>query len=297
MTIGKSTILFSLFLVLAIPFTVTAQECFAVIVSGGVSRPFWSDVVDGAVKAGEELNVKLYIRGTINDKDAPGQKIILNTFMSNYQCQGLVIAPSDHSRNEDIAQLSEKNIPTVYIDRDTGGKRIASVTTDNYAAGKLAAKKMAQVLNYHGKVLLLRLQKGVASTDAREAGFTDEAQHLGLEIVADPHIGTRVGEARSIVADTFQNIEKIDGIFTPNDTTTIATILVREQLNVHQDAVLIGFDEDPFIIDSLKKRKLTGYITQSPYQIGYQGVYTLYNALYKNIKATDVKTPVIYVDK
>ncbi len=282
---------------LLMPIMAMAEECLAVVISGSELRPFWSEVIQGAERAGSELGIRLYIRGTINDKDSNGQKIILHRFINEHGCRGVVIAPSDPSRNEDISLFKSKGIPTVYIDRDTGGERIASVTTDNYAAGQLAAAKMADAVGRGGKVALFRLEKGVASTDAREDGFLYEAKKRGLDIVADPYLGTRVGDARSMARKTLQNINNLDGIFTPNDTTTIGTIIAREVLKKHKNVVHIGFDDDPFIMESLNKGKLLGYITQSPYEIGYQGVYAVYQAMDGQMPEEEIHTPVVYVDE
>lgn len=297
MRVSKFAALLSLLVTLFVSFTVQAEKCIAVIVSGSELRPFWAEVIMGAQRAGDELGYQLYVRGTINDKDSEGQRVMLRRFVDEHHCIGVAIAPSDPSRNEDISQLKSRGVPTVYIDRDTGGERAAAVTTDNYAAGQLAAEKMSAALGGKGKVVLFRLQKGVVSTDAREAGFADEAKKRGLEVIADPYLGSRVGDARSVARRVLHSIEHVDGIFTPNDTTTIGTIIAREVIRKHKDVVHIGFDEDPFIMESLQKGKLEGYITQSPYDIGYQGVYMVHKALLGDNPIEDTHTLVVYIDE
>jgi ribose transport system substrate-binding protein len=117
------------------------------------------------------LGVTIHARGTINDMDSKGQKFLLDHTINKYKCYGLVIAPSDVSRNKDITRLLAEGIPSVYIDRDTGGDRLAVIKTDNYAAGVLAAKNLHQALRGRNRVVLFRLKKGVTSTDDRELGF------------------------------------------------------------------------------------------------------------------------------
>ena len=292
----RTLVIAGLLTVLFTSFTVQAEPCLTLVVSGSELRPFWTEVIQGAKQASDELGYQLYIRGTINDKDSEGQKTILHRFVNEHSCIGVVIAPSDSSRNQDVALLKAKGIPTVYIDRDTGGERVASVTTDNYAAGQFAAKKMSEALGGSGKVILFRLDKDVASTNQRELGFEDEAKKRGLDIVASPYLGSRVGDARSLARKTLRRIDKIDGIFTPNDTTTIGTIIAREVLRKHKKVIHIGFDETPFIKDSLEKGKLMGYITQSPYEIGYDGVYSVSQAL-NGLEVHDIKTPVVFIDE
>ena len=270
------------------------KSCIAVIVSGSESRPFWSSVIAGAVQAGNELGVKIHARGTVNDKDDKGQKRILYSILKKHHCNGVVIAPSDVSRNEDVYFLKQKGIPTVYVDRDTGGERIASIKTDNQAAGMLAATKLSKALKGKKRVILFRLQKGVTSTDARELGFTEKAEELGLNIVASPYLGSRVGTARQKAQETLRLHPNIDGIFTPNDTTTVGVIKARETYGKNTELIHIGFDENDVIIENLKKGKLSGYLTQSPFEMGYQAIYTLQHALINGLPANDITTQINY---
>ncbi len=156
---------------------------------------------------------------------------------------------------------------------------------------------MSEALGGQGNIILFRLKKGVASTDARESGFIDEARKNGLKIISDPYIGTRVGDARDNARATFLKFNNIDGIFTPNDTTTIGTIIVRNSINKFKDVIHIGFDETPFIQNSLKKGKLKGYIAQSPYQMGYQGIYTIDRAINNKLDTENITIPVTYITK
>lgn len=299
--IKKTFIIWTLFIISSVSIQAQeqaeAKQCISLVLSGSVSRPFWSNIINGAIDASEQLGYKVHVRGTINDDDSSGQLQILKSFEQRYQCRGVVIAPSNQNINPYVSQLKKLNIPTVYIDRDTGGERAATVKTDNYAAGILAAQKLSEALGGQGKVILFRLKKGVASTDARESGFIDEAKRKGLEIIAAPYIGTRVGEARKNTRSTLLKFKNVDGIFTPNDTTTIGTIIVRDSMDIHKDVIHIGFDDTPFIANSFKEGKLQGYLSQSPYQMGYQGIYTVDKAIHNELTDENISTQVIYISK
>ncbi|QMV16848.1 ABC transporter substrate-binding protein [Vibrio spartinae] len=289
-------------LTLAIPLSAQSaseerQNCVTVITSGSTSRPFWSKVIEGATQAGKELGLQIYARGTVEDSDSAGQKFVLDNTMRLFHCRGLIIAPSDVSRNQDITRLNTEGVPTIYIDRDTGGDRLASVTTDNYAAGQLAAQKMGKALGYQGNVILFRLKKGVASTDARERGFADEAQKIGLTIIADAYLGTQVGDSRSRSGEILDQFDQIDGIFTPNDTTTIGVLIAREDHRSPSDVVHIGFDEQEIMIESLKKGELYGYVIQLPFKMGYQSVWLMHKALQGKTVQGQLHTPIEFISR
>ena len=48
---------------------------------------------------------------------------------------------------------------------------ISQVATDNYRAGEMAAERMGKLLHGKGKVAMVMVQPGAASTMAREDGF------------------------------------------------------------------------------------------------------------------------------
>lgn len=129
-------------------------QCIAVITAGG-GQTFWRDVREGAVQAGKELEIKVYVRGAIDESNIQGQKHLINTLMRQ-GCQGLVLAPNAKERKKDVAQLKHQGIPTVtvYVDRDIGGDRISVIKTDNFAAGELAGREMVKALK--GKVAVFR---------------------------------------------------------------------------------------------------------------------------------------------
>ncbi|CAM3791232.1 D-ribose-binding periplasmic protein precursor [Vibrio aerogenes CECT 7868] len=272
------------------------DNCIAMVISGSDSRQFWAKMINGARLAGKELGMNVYARGTVNDKDTSGQKFILDSLLDKHHCRGVLIAPSDQARNADVARLKAQQIPVIYVDRDTGGDRLLSVKTDNEAAGVLAAKKMSAALKGQGKVVLFRLEKGVVSTDAREAGFLKGAQSAGLKVISSGYLGTRVGDATAIAAKTLSELGPVDGIFTPNDTTTIAVLQAREAIDYKRDVVHIGFDQDTIITEALKKGKIEGYIAQLPFDIGYRAVYAMYDKFEGNPVTENIKVPVLYID-
>ena len=258
-----------------IPF---AQDCIGVVPAGFVDG-FWKSVKAGSEKAGQELDLKIYFRGPHDDSHIDAQRLIIEQVM-NKACIGLLLAPNTQKRAEDVAKLKTKGIPTVYFDRDTGSVDIISfIATDNYKSGVIAGKEMAKKLNNKGNVALLRMKKGVKSTDAREKGFIDGATDSGLTIMQDAYIGIRVGDARRNAEVALKNnLSSIDGIFTPNESTTLGVIMALETMTPSNGMIHIGFDSNPSLVDALDNGTLYGLMVQQPFEMGYKGVYTLYRA-------------------
>jgi len=212
-------------------------------------------------------------------------------------CKGLVLAPNSNERKEIVTQLKRQGIPTVYIDRDIGGDRLSVIKTNNFKAGVLAGEKMVEALKGKGKVALLRLHKDVISTTAREEGFKQTVLEGGLEIVVDEFIGTRVGTARSKASYIFKNINNIDGIFTPNEVTSIAVLVTLQGLNVAGELIHIGFDSRKIMIDALKNNHMFGFIIQQPFFMGYEGVHNIHKVLEGRKIEEQIDSNVIFINK
>ena len=291
----KYTITFSFLLVSILSYsTVSIASCIGfVTVSGGV---FWSEVDKGALKAAKELGIKIYMRSPIDEANINGQKNIIEAAIS-FGCKGFVIAPNSKQVNEISSQLKTQNIPTVYIDRDYGGDRLSIISTNNYLAGAAAGREMVKALNGKGRVAVFRLSKKVVSTTLREKGFIDQVTKEGLEVVVDQYIGARVGKARENSLEILQSMDDIDGIFTPNETTTLGVLINRQKLNNVNKVVHIGFDSHKRMIDALETNFIDGFIVQNPYQMGYKSVHNVYKAMKGQMIESIIDTGVVFVNK
>ncbi len=268
-----SKILGGLGILCSLAVSATAKDCIGVIPAGS-GHAFWNSVEAGAKQAGRELGIEIYYRGPADESRTEVQNTVIERVLEK-GCKGLVIAPGAPERAANVAALRAQGIPTVYIDRDTGWADVVGViATNNYEAGKLAAEKMAEALQGKGNVALLRLKKGVASTDAREQGFLEGATAAGLTIVTDDYLGTQVGDARETAEKSLRGkLTELDGVFTPNESTTIGTLQALQRLNKAGQVIHIGFDSSQTLIRAMKTGKLYGLVVQQPFEMGYQGVY------------------------
>jgi ribose transport system substrate-binding protein len=249
-----------------------AKDCIGVVSAGG-GYAFWRAVQAGAEQAGKELGTEIYFRGPADEADINAQAYIIDAIVKK-QCKALVLAPNAPQRAQQVALLRSQGIPTVYIDRDPGGAVVAGVVaTNNFKAGRLAGQEMGKALGAKGRVAVLRLKKGVISTSDRERGFIEGARQAGLTIVLDQYLGTGVGEARGHAFQILAGLgNKIDGIFTPNESTTVATLKVLQERQMAGKVVHIGFDSNDNLIDALKGGAIFGLVVQRPFEMGYQGV-------------------------
>lgn len=247
-------------------------ECVGLVAGAGGKR-FWSEVVMGAQLAGQDLGIKVHALLPMNEEEDT-QREAINRLVA-MGCQGLVIAPSSEARQAHVALLRRQGIATLYLDRDLPGERVAVVATNNGAAGELAAHRMAQALGGHGRVLLVRLKSGVPSTDAREQGFARGARDAGLQLTYSPYLGQGVGEARSVLLNFMRKSGRFDGVFSVNESTSLATAAVLRDLAATPATLHIGFDLHPQLAQAMRDGRLYGVLVQQPRQLGYLAVQQL----------------------
>jgi ribose transport system substrate-binding protein len=208
-----------------------------------------------------------------------------------------VLAPNTEERKRDVAQLKAQGIKTVYIDRDMGGERISVIKTNNSSEGESAGRKMVKALKGKGRVAVLRFNRDVTTTTSRANAFIKEAVKGGLEIVVDEYLGTMVGDARRKAVKILTKAGNIDGIFTPNESTTMGTIASLRALNMAGKVIHIGFDSSEFMIKALKSNDMYGFVVQRPFEMGYQGVHTVYQAMQGKSVKNQIDTGVVFVNR
>lgn len=275
-----------------------ARDCIEVVTAGG-GHAFWDAVGVGAHKAGQELGVDIYFRGSAKESDTHAQWLILDK-IHELKCKALVMAPNAPERDADVEALRTEGIPTVYIDRDTAGSMAdAVIATNNYRAGQLAAAEMAKALHGHGRVVVLRMSQDVVSTSERERGFLDGAAQAGLTVVDASYVGTTIGETRIRAQEVLQPLRRgFDGLFTPNESTTLGAMLTLQRMGLSGQVIHIGFDAGKQLAEALRAGNLYGLVAQQPFQMGYQGVRLAYRRMHgESIGSKHVDLDVAFITR
>src|SRR5215471_17456875 len=156
------------------------------VVPQGQSHLFWQSIHAGAVAAGRETDVEILWNGPPNERDFNGQLKIVDA-MINRRVDAIALSPSDRNAFVGVVERAvHEKIPVIIFDTGVDTDVFtARVATDNYGAGQLAARRMGQILHGKGKIVVVAVAPGIASTMAREQGFEDvmKRDFPGIEIV------------------------------------------------------------------------------------------------------------------
>ncbi|OLD02813.1 MAG: sugar ABC transporter substrate-binding protein, partial [Gemmatimonadetes bacterium 13_1_40CM_3_69_22] len=195
--------------------------------------------------------------------------------------QGIVLAPlDDRALVRPVEEARRAGVPTVIIDSRLESDAVVSfVATDNHKGGQLGAGRLGELLGGKGKVLLLRYAEGSASTAERERGFLEElrARFPGITLVsADQYAGPTRETAKRAAENLLNRYGgDLQGIFTPNESSTIGMLLALQDIGLAGKVRFVGFDAAATLIDAVRARQLDGVVVQNPMRMGYLGVKTM----------------------
>jgi ribose transport system substrate-binding protein len=257
------------------------------VIPKGTTHEFWKSVHAGAEKAARELGVEISWKGPMKEDDLKQQIDLVQSFTAQ-GVDGIVLAPlNDKALRAAVKGAKTGGIPTVIFDSALAGDDMVSfVATDNLAAGKLAAERMAKLLGDKGRVAVLRYQEGSASTAAREQGFLDGiAKHSGIEVVSSNQYAGATAESAFAVAESLLGAQgaadgKLDGVFCPNESSTFGMLLALDKLIAAGKlgagkVKFIGFDASDKLVKALESGHIDGLVLQNPLNMGYLAVKTL----------------------
>ena len=254
------------------------------VIPKGTSHAFWQSIHAGAEKAAQELKVNVIWRGPLREDDRSTQVNEVQGFVTR-GVSGIVLAPLDDAALvAPVADAVRQKIPVVIIDSGLKGSDYVSfVATDNHKGGRLAGESLAQLIGGKGKVVLLRYAEGSASTTEREAGFLEAiGAHPGIEVVSSNQYGgadveSAYRKSESILSRfrTPDGRLGVDGIFCPNESTSLAMLRVLESNGWAGKVKFIGFDASDTLVKGLADGHIDGLVLQDPVKMGYLGVKTM----------------------
>ena len=243
------------------------------VVPQGQSHIFWQSIHAGAVAASREFNVDIIWNGPPNEGDFNGQLKVVDA-MINRRVDALALSPADRNATVGVVERAvREKIPVIIF--DTGVDTdvyTAHIATDNYAAGVLGARRLGQILNGKGNVVIVAVQPGIASTMAREQGFEDtiKKEFPGIRILDKRYGMADFAKSLQVAENMLTAHPDLDGMFASNESSTVGA---AQALKPRQGKIkMVGFDWSPALEEGLKTGVIDSLVVQDPFRIGYECV-------------------------
>ncbi|HEY2973230.1 MAG TPA: substrate-binding domain-containing protein [Pyrinomonadaceae bacterium] len=275
------------------------------VIPKGTTHEFWKSIHAGSLKAARELSaqgteIEVIWKGPLREDDREQQIQVVEGF-SSQGVDGIVLAPLDNrALVRPVEEATRAGVPTVIIDSALESDNIVSfVATDNRKGGMLAADKMGELLGGKGKVLLLRYQEGSASTQDREDGFVEELKkkYPGMELISSDQYAGATRDTAKRASENLLNrfADDVQGIFTPNESSTAGMLLALQDIGKAGKITFIGFDTSETFTEAMRNKQLQGFVVQNPFNMGYLGVRTMVEHLQGKPVEKRIDTGVILV--
>lgn len=248
------------------------------VIPKGTTHVFWRSVHAGALTAAHDLDVDIVWQGPQREDDRSAQVRVVEDMISR-GVDAIVLAPLDERALVPVAtEATREHIPVVIFDSGIQWDGLVSfVATDNRQGGVLAAERLNELLGGTGRVVMMRYQEGSASTSERERGFleTMEQRFGTIEIVSSNQYGGATTETAYQTAENLLvRFPDIDGVFTPNESTTFGMLRALQEGNHAGNVKLVGFDANEALVSALREGQVHGLVLQNPMRMGELAVRT-----------------------
>ncbi len=277
------------------------EELQIAVIPKGTTHEFWKSIHAGAEKAAQELDVDVVWQGPQKEDDRQMQIQVVQNFISR-GIDAIVLAPLDsRSLVGPVEAASNRGIPVIIIDSGLDSDAQTSfIATNNYEGGRMAGRHLAEMLNGQGNVVMLRYQEGSASTSAREQGFLDALEEHAPDadlLVSNMYAGATMERALQVSQNILNRYSDIDGIFTPNESSTQGMLRALETSGRAETLAFVGFDVNETLLSAMRDGMIGGLVVQDPFDMGYQGVTAAVAAVRGDSVDTQVDTRSVLVSR
>jgi ribose transport system substrate-binding protein len=287
--------------IIAAPAAVMAGE-IAVIVKTTNSN-FWQNVNKGASAAiaGQSEHTMTFNGPAAESAIADEVNMVENAI--NRGVIGIVLAPSDPDALAPVVKkANEAGIPVAIIDSSLSdsakGTYQTFLSTDNCAAGKLAAKMMIDKVGTDGKVAVMSYVAGVGSEVGRVGCFVEYLKaNSKLEIVGPYYSQSQMAMALNQTTDVLAANPDLKGIFGANEPTAVGMGRAIVQAGKVGQVVAIGFDGNEDLQAFVKDGTLAATMVQGSYQMGDLGVKAILDIVGGKKTEPQIDTGVVAVTK
>ena len=264
----------------------SSEKTFTIaVIPQGSTHEYWKSIHAGAMKAAQDysaqkINVKIIWKGPMREDDREQQVQVVEGFLAQ-GINGIVLAPFDKDALvRPVEEADRAGIPTVVLDSALNSQvPISFVASNNYHGGELAAEEMGKLLDGRGKILVLRYQEGVSSTEQREQGFLEKMKSAfhGIQIVSSNQFAGATRDTAKTATENLMNKygNEVQGLFTPNESSTAGALLALEDTGKAGKIRFIGFDTSDMFTQAMQQKKLDGIVVQNPFRMGELGVKTM----------------------
>lgn len=269
------------------------------VVPKGANHIFWQTVHAGALKAAKEINADIEWNAPTLEIDSSRQIAIVES-MVNRKLAGIALAPVDRKALVAVVErAAAAGIPVAIFDSDIDtNKRLTYVATDNREGGRIAARKMGELLLGEGELAIISFMPGSAATMEREEGFREQIAKSfpKIKIVQTAYGMANRAKARAAAENIMAAHPNLDGIFADNESSSAGAVLAVKARG-DSKVRMVAFDSNDQLVADLQDRLIDALVVQKPLLMGYEAVAALGRRLRGENVADRLDLPAVLITR
>jgi LacI family transcriptional regulator len=210
-----------------------------------LGNPFFVDMARGAEQAAydEGLNVI-----TCNSGQQVDRELSYLSMLAEQRVRGVLLSPVDTS-GESLANFRRSGIPYVFVDRSVPSEEACSVSVDDVAGGKLAARHLVE--SGHDRIAFVNGPTLLAQCRDREQGVREAlaeapAPERSLSVLEVAELD--VASGRDAGARILGISPRPSAVFCANDLLALGVLqaMVSSGVRVPDEMAIVGYDDIEF---------------------------------------------------
>lgn len=250
------------------------EEIYIPVIALGFQHQFWQAVKLGAEKAAKDYGVTITFEGPEQETMVDKQVDMLKTALSKKPAALCMAAIDPEAVRADLEAAKAKGLKVVGFDAGVGDMADVHCSTDNYAAGALAAENCARLLGGKGKVAIIGHSQTMVDAVKRVTGFVDtmKEKYPDIEVVDIQYGEGDHLKSADIAKSMLVAHPDLNAIYATNEGACVGAYNGLKEINKIGKIVLIGFDSSKAMKDAIRNKEIAGAITQDPIGMGYKAV-------------------------
>ena len=151
----------------------------------------------------------------------------------------ILVAPNDVEASAGpLERAQEAGIEVILVDTTVNDESIGAsrIASDNFQGGVTAADALAEMIGEEGTVMVISVNPGISSTDARQAGFEEQiATYPDIEYIGTEFSNNEPARAAEIVTATLAANPDLNGVFAANLFSAQGTATGLVQAGAQED--------------------------------------------------------------
>ena len=245
------------------------------VIPKGTSHLFWVSVHAGALAAAQQFNIDILWNGPAQETEYDRQVQIVDSVVAQH-VDGIAMAANERQALvPPVDRAMKAGIPVAIVDSGLDSTNYTTfVATNNYEAGQMAARTLAELIGGQGDVAMLALAPGSGSTMDREKGFTDviAKEYPGIRIVATQFSMSDRAKGRTAAENILTAQPHLTGFFASAEPSSIGVSLALKGRGLAGRVKYVAFDTADSLVQDLRDGTVDALLVQDPFHMGYEAV-------------------------